>query len=53
MTKSMDWFPYDNSLRHERVKIIFFEKLDKIFLKTPVNEAFYVKLQAAKNLCLK
>ena len=37
LRKSMDWFLYDNSLRHKRVKHLIFILLSEMFFASTAN----------------
>ena len=40
----MDWFIYDNGLRHERVNVLITLKLIRIFLRRPFQETHVIVL---------
>ena len=40
----MDWFLYDNGLRHERVNVLITLKLICIFLRRPFHETHVIVL---------
>ena len=49
-SKSMDWFLYDNGLRHERVNISNFEVAERFFKMMLLVLNLYLYLQAKFSL---